>query len=182
LKYCLDVPAIKIYSSPHKGTSPRTTEYDAMGQGTESCGGYDVEYDEYEECQDGYWIQRDGSRIAISAMSLSHLINTKRICSRLAATASFSSDSEKWSERVEAFDSEIATRQQKQKSCPKAIKAEKSNPRGVIVEMICHCGFGYQARSADIKRGWGLSCGKRCAAIRREYGRPAAKRKDSPAP
>lgn len=153
-----------------------------MGQGTESCGGYDVDYDEYEDCQDGYWIQRDGSRIAISDMSISHLINTKRICARLAATANFTSDSEKWNEWVDAFNSEIATREAKQKACPKAVKAEKSNPRGILVEMVCHCGFEYKARSADIKRGWGLSCGKRCAAIRREYGRPAAKRKIIQAP
>lgn len=153
-----------------------------MGQGAEDAGGYEVDYDPYEDCQDGYWIQRDGSRIAISEMSLSHLINTKRICSRLAVTAKFTSDSDKWNEWVEAFDGEIATRERKQASRPKAVKTEKLNPRGILVEMVCHCGFEYKARSADIKRGWGLSCGKRCAAIRREYGRPAAKRKIIQAP
>lgn len=148
-----------------------------MGQGAEDAGGYEVDYDEYEDCQDGYWIQRDGSRIAISEMTVSHLINTKRICARLAVTANFTSDSEKWFDWVEVFDKEIAVREMRQKSDPKSVKAEKSNPRGVIIEMICHCGFEYKVRSADIKRGWGLSCGKRCAAIRRSYGRPAAKRK-----
>lgn len=148
-----------------------------MGQGAEDAGGYEVDYDEYEDCQDGYWIQRDGSRIAISEMTISHLINTKRICARLAATANFTSDSEKWFDWVEVFDKEIAVREMRQKADPKAARAEKSKPRGVIIEMICHCGFEYKARSADIKRGWGLSCGKRCAAIRRSYGRPAAKRK-----
>jgi hypothetical protein len=150
-----------------------------MGQGAEDAGGYEVDYDPYEDCQDGYWEQRDGTRIAISAMTLSHLINTKRICARLASTANFTCESDKWSDWVEVFEREISTREAQQKACPKAAKLERSNPRGLLVEMICHCGFEYKARSADIKRGWGLSCGKRCAAIRREYGRPAAKRKQN---
>ncbi len=46
------------------------------------------------------------------------------------------------------------------------------------VQMICHCGAEYSAREADLKRGWGYSCGKSCAAIRRDFGRPKAKRAD----
>jgi hypothetical protein len=46
------------------------------------------------------------------------------------------------------------------------------------VELVCHCGQHYFAREADIKRGWGLSCSKSCAAIRRDYGRPTAQRVD----
>ena len=34
--------------------------------------------------------------------------------------------------------------------------------------MVCWCGTNYQARQADIKRGWGGSCSKSCAAIERE--------------
>ena len=33
--------------------------------------------------------------------------------------------------------------------------------------MTCECGVIYKARQADIKRGWGKSCSKRCAAKRR---------------
>lgn len=34
-----------------------------MGQGTESCGGYDVDYDEYEEgLIRGIWTQRKGGK------------------------------------------------------------------------------------------------------------------------
>lgn len=44
--------------------------------------------------------------------------------------------------------------------------------------MQCHCGLIYQARSADLKRGWGLSCSKSCAAIRRDFGRKPAKQID----
>ena len=46
------------------------------------------------------------------------------------------------------------------------------------VNMICHCGMPYAARQADLDRGWGLSCDKHCAAIRRDFGRKAAKRAD----
>lgn len=42
-------------------------------------------------------------------------------------------------------------------------------------EMICHCGKRYRARMADLRRGWGYSCSKRCAAIRRDFGRAKAK-------
>lgn len=43
---------------------------------------------------------------------------------------------------------------------------------GQTVELICHCGCKYTARIADINRGWGLSCSKSCAAIKRDFGRP----------
>ena len=46
------------------------------------------------------------------------------------------------------------------------------------VEMICHCGAHYEAREADLRRGWGYSCDKSCAAKRRDFGAPKAKRAD----
>lgn len=142
-----------------------------MGQGTESCGGYDVDYDEYEECGvDGYWIQRNGSKIKIDDMTVSHMRNCQRICRELAATANFTSDAEKWNEWVQVFEDAIDRRP------PAPLKAVKAPQpvRGSKVWMVCHCKQEYQARTADIKRKQGLSCSKRCAAIRREFGRPAA--------
>ena len=47
-----------------------------------------------------------------------------------------------------------------------------------MVELICWCGKQYSAREADLKRGWGLSCSKSHAAIRRDYGKPKATRVD----
>ncbi len=47
-----------------------------------------------------------------------------------------------------------------------------------LLEMICWCGGHYDAREADIKRGWGLSCCKSHAAIRRDLGKPKATRAD----
>lgn len=43
------------------------------------------------------------------------------------------------------------------------------------VKLKCFCGGSYEAREADIKRGWGKTCSKSCASIKREYGRPNAK-------
>lgn len=40
------------------------------------------------------------------------------------------------------------------------------------VDMICFCGTHYTAKIADLKRGWGKACSKRCAAIRRKYNKP----------
>ena len=47
-----------------------------------------------------------------------------------------------------------------------------------MIAMQCHCGNQYFAKEADLKRGWGLSCSKHCAAVRRDFGKPAAKRLD----
>ena len=45
---------------------------------------------------------------------------------------------------------------------------------GITQTMKCHCGNLYEARTADLKRGWALSCSKSCAATRRSYGKPKA--------
>lgn len=148
-----------------------------MGQGTDSCGGYDVDYDEYEEAGiDGYWIQRNGARIKIADMTISHLRNTLRICRDLAASANFTSEREKWESWVECFEDEISTRE---RSAPKSTTVLKAvapakPQRGTKVRMKCFCGQEYDARQADLNRGWGLTCSKSCAAIRRDFGRPKA--------
>lgn len=36
------------------------------------------------------------------------------------------------------------------------------------IQMTCVCGKEYQAREADLKRGWGKSCSKSCASKKRE--------------
>jgi hypothetical protein len=35
-----------------------------------------------------------------------------------------------------------------------------------------NCGEIYNAKPADIKRGWGLTCSKKCAAEKREKSKP----------
>ncbi len=37
-----------------------------------------------------------------------------------------------------------------------------------MIERTCRCGKKFTARSADVKRGWGKFCSKRCKAIEQE--------------
>lgn len=150
-----------------------------MGQGSDSCGGYEVDYEPYEEgMEKGEWTQRNGVGICIKDMTLSHLKGARRVAQQAARRANFTSDIEMWEEWVEMFDNEIerrSTTASKAVSAPvlKAVKAP-TKQRGTMVKMKCHCGQEYDARQAELNRGNGFSCGKRCAAIRRDYGRPAA--------
>lgn len=146
-----------------------------MGQGTESCQGYEFDYDPYEEgMESGEWTTKGGSTIKVTDMTISHLRGARRVAQNAAAHACFTNETEKWNDWVQIFDDELERRPEPP---PKAPKLPAKPPRGKMVDMICHCKHEYKARQADLKRGQGLSCGKRCAAIRREFGRPPAKRK-----
>lgn len=154
-----------------------------MGQGTDSCGGWESEYDEYEEnLTTGTWITRDEGEIHVSKMTLKHLKGARRRCEMMAKTSNFTSDIWKWEDWVRIFDEEIHKRDLEPLKItkPEAIIPRREGQvqfkaRGAKVKMLCFCGVAYDARIADLKRGWGLCCGKSCAAIRREFGRPAAK-------
>ena len=148
-----------------------------MGQVTESCGGYDIEYDQYAEgLLSGFWTQRDGSEICVADMEDSHIRNSIMMCKKLSETENFSCDSDKWVQWIELFEFELSTRSKNKKEKPlKENNKSVCSIRGVKKKMQCHCGSIYFARVADLDRGWGFSCSKRCAAIRREFGRPKAK-------
>lgn len=155
-----------------------------MGQGTDSCGGWESEYDPYEEnLANGMWITRDEGEIHVSKMALKHLKGARRRCEMMTKTASFTSDIQKWEDWIDIFDEEIRKRDSvvPQVKVKPAIQtpSEPSTPpqpaRGKKISMVCFCDTEYQARLADLKRGWGLTYSKRCAAIKREFGRPPAK-------
>lgn len=114
-------------------------------------------------------------------MSEHHLKSTLRMVDRLARTATFSSEREKWEAWSGMFEDELSRRARTASPVKSAVPAApvkaKAPVRGAKVWMICPCGKEYQARVADLKRGYGFSCNKSCAAVRREFGRPAAKRK-----
>ena len=40
----------------------------------------------------------------------------------------------------------------------------KESPNAV--DMICHCGALYSTTENELRRGWGLSCSRKCAARR----------------
>ena len=153
-----------------------------MGQGTESCGGYDLDYDEYTDgLIDGFWTQSNGVKIKPRDMSMSHLEAARLVAIRSRGMSSFSCDREKWDDWVSIFYDEISYRKFKSETIDTEInarsvdKGKQNVARGVKIKMQCHCGDIYFARKADIDRGWGFSCSKRCAAIRREFGKPKAK-------
>jgi len=49
-----------------------------MGQGSDSCGGYEVEYDEYEELMgDGVWTGKNGQHYHVAKLKLITSIMSK---------------------------------------------------------------------------------------------------------
>ena len=147
-----------------------------MGQGTDSCGGYDFDYDGYDcGLSSGLWTQRNGTTISVSKMSLAHLYNARRIAKVAADRASFTSDARKFNEWCDIFTDEIERRNRQITITPATAVKPATIPRGTKVKMKCHCGTVYLARTADLSRGWGLSCSKACAAERRETGSPRSK-------
>ena len=162
-----------------------------MGEEAEALGFYELgDYNPYEyEESKGFtvWTQRDSTEILVSQMSNRHIQNAIRICKVQSECATFSCDSDLWNDWIDVFNTVLSERARKgtfvpaintqtqQKNKP---KKSKKNPflnmtfTSSSVTLKCHCGRNYEARVADLKRGWAFSCSKRCAAIKRDYGRP----------
>lgn len=137
----------------------------------EDAGGYESEYDPwYEGLATGHWTQKDYSQIHISKMSKSHMRNCIRLCENAKLRETFECEMDKWQDWIDLFVSELASRP----TSPGKPEHPRNKQRGQTRRMKCHCGTEYDARIADLNRGWARSCSKRCAAIRREFGRPAA--------
>lgn len=52
--------------------------------------------------------------------------------------------------------------------------ARKYNAKPInqcIGERLCRCGESYSVKYADLKRGWGMSCSKSCASIKKVGGK-----------
>lgn len=173
-----------------------------MGQGTAGMW-FEDEYDERDfngnsELEFGrYWIGKSHQRYEVSKMSDRHIKNTIRMCHDLADCANFEDERDKWLGWVDVFESELYGRREPVLSSPydRQVKQNKnrgknSNGKPVTksikqalkegditsgsVQMKCHCGAEYKAKVGDLRRGWALSCSKRCAAIRRDFGRSEA--------
>lgn len=142
-----------------------------MGQGTESCGGYEIPEDPYEDGLDtGVWTMKNHGSIRVEDMGYQHLKRAMALCRRLSETATFSCEADKWDAWITIFENELA---KGPRGVPKPKPAEAKKPtRGKAVDLICFCGTQYRARVADLKRGWGQACCRSCAAIKRDYGRP----------
>tara|TARA_Y100001973_G_C5205526_1_gene341217 strand:+ start:1947 stop:2378 length:432 start_codon:yes stop_codon:yes gene_type:complete len=140
-----------------------------MGQGTESAGGYEIDYDPaYEGLNHG--VPLWNGTIPVTSMSRRYVVNALNVARNASHSATFECDAEKWSEWVDILEQRLS-------EMPKPVAKYTGNikKRGKTKRMRCHCGSEYDAREADLKRGYAKSCSKRCAAIRREFGRPAGK-------
>lgn len=143
-----------------------------MGQGAESCNGYGVEYDPYDEgLAEGVWTCRDYSKIRVEDMTERHLRGAIRVATKAMLRANFSSDKEMWSDWVDVLQCELDSRESKPTVKKQSIPSPKKPQRGSKLVLICWCDKEYTARVADLKRGWGMSCCKSHAAIKRDYGR-----------
>ncbi|CAL9966456.1 hypothetical protein VPHD148_0106 [Vibrio phage D148] len=144
-----------------------------MGQGAESAGGYEQEYNPWEEgLATGDWTQKNLTNIHVSDMSYGHLKNTIRLCENNHLAANFECDKDLWSGWIGVLTDELSARERTRLRTT-AQEKTLTKQRGLTRQMKCHCGKEYSARIADLNRGWARSCSKRCAAIRREFGRPA---------
>lgn len=157
----------------------------------EAIGFYELDdynpYDYDESNGFNLWTQRDGSTILVSQMSNRHIQNSIGVCRQQAQCSTFSCDSDLWNDWIDVFNSVLSERARNRTFVPaintqpkQKNKQKKSNKNPFLnmtftasfINLRCHCGKQYEARGADLKRGWALSCSKRCAAIKREFGRP----------
>lgn len=113
-----------------------------MGQGTDSCGGYEVDFNPYEDglCS-GLWTEKSGREILIKDMTERHLKGAIKVCENASVRASFSCDSDLWGSWAELLGHELSARP------TKVIDVVKkkgiglaSKPRGAMVNLKCHCG------------------------------------------
>lgn len=112
---------------------------------------------------DYIWTMQDGTKIRVKDMKTSHLKNSLAMCKRNKSDP----------ETIKVLSDELSIRTDKDNHS-KTAHNQSNKFEGLTGshKMMCHCGALYTARIADLKRGWALSCSKRCAAIKREFGRP----------
>lgn len=123
-----------------------------MGQGTESCGGYEIPYEPHNEAlQEGLWVTPTGE-IHISEMSVRHLQHAIRIAKAKSECATFSCEAEDWEEIADALQEELSNRGEVSRTAVYVDPSVKRPQRGLKLTMVCHCGKTYEVRVADVKR------------------------------
>ena len=85
-----------------------------MGQGTDSCDGWNVDYNPYEDgLANGTWYPKDKPPIKVEDMSTKHIVNTLKMCQRLANDAAFDDERYLWQNWVDVFECELTDRNDK---------------------------------------------------------------------
>ncbi len=111
----------------------------------------------------------------------------RKLCRRLGGTKDLAGDLEEACQRVLNGDSyaDVLVKMQADKSFAQwclgnvattkaRLAQEQTKPRNVYskrsstleVDMICHCGALYSTTENELRRGWGLSCSRKCATRR----------------
>lgn len=129
------------------------------------------------------WVDKNNQEHKIKNMSNKHIQN----CINLIEKSK--ENSEAFEEYLEIFKKELQYRNENNihiekrnnslifkdnkhvgRKLTKAFKNLKEEDWDLMpssVKMLCACDKEYQARKADLKRGWGLSCSKSCSAKRK---------------
>lgn len=139
-----------------------------MGQGSDSVGGDDYDLSHtiaYEQIQAGIWINQRGEEVKLADMTEQELLSALNIANQRAFSHINDIDSEihdifhSWFENISR---ELSYRSTKKLNA--ASNKVLNSARGNKTQMTCSCGEIYFARNSDLKRGWGKSCSKSCAA------------------
>jgi hypothetical protein len=70
----------------------------------------------------------------------------------------------------------VTTKEEIAKTPKPRLNAYSKRAEVAAVDMICHCGAYYTTTRKNLKRGWGLSCCRKCAARRVKFFLPPGKR------
>lgn len=131
-----------------------------MGQGSDSAGGDDFDYEFDQASHDlkiKIWTKQNGDKIQLKDMTLSELNDAKFFATKQSFECLNDDIADHYINWFNILSFEVESRT--------ANSQEKKEARGKKTKMTCSCGKIYFARDSDLKRGWGKSCSKSCAAM-----------------
>lgn len=153
------------------------------------------EYNPYDfEESNGFevWTGSD-KEYRVSEMADAHIRNAIKYCKRLIDSSNYESEEELWRDWIKVFETELVHRNRTDKNIqrntnnskiPTASKKPRKMPNVKQFiqkelekypekkshEMYCEvCNERYTARTADLKRGWGINHTKSCTAYRKMW-------------
>lgn len=129
------------------------------------------------------WTMKNGQTKQLKNMTNSHIQNTINLLKDKMGKNQYISDRIRTLDSIDILSNELERRisendnsadqryqaERTKKNSKKQIKIQdykeyiESLNLGSNVQMICGCGMEYTARKADLTRGWGRSCSKKCA-------------------
>ena len=74
------------------------------------------------------------------------------------------------------LDNVVTTKERLAEEPTKPTRVYEKRTAIIEVGMICHCGVHYYTTENELRRGWGLSCSRKCARRRTISGLAPGKR------